>query len=87
MQSMDSSQHRNQRERQHHDNIDAQTPKQGAHSEGEIAWSKMSSSLRRNHLVRFEQRQNDARVSQVGLFHAGGGPFQFEPCPITVRIW
>jgi hypothetical protein len=72
------AEHGEQREQHHYDDIDTQTPQQDANSQGQLAWTEMSTPLRCYQLVRLQERQNYMRVFQIGLFRISDNRIAFE---------
>jgi hypothetical protein len=64
---MDGAKHRNEDNYQHHDDVNAQAPKHGAHSSRKFLRSETHVLFRRDDLVRFKKRQHHARIFEVWL--------------------
>src|SRR5580704_1533287 len=60
--------HRDQNNDHHGYNVDAQSPEQGLGTERKIHAAEMSAVLGSDNLVRFEQREDSARILQAQLF-------------------
>jgi len=59
--------HGDEHDDQHGHDVNAQRPKQGLGSERKISPAKMGAALGGDDLIRFEQRENGARIAQAEL--------------------
>jgi len=67
---MQRTNHGDENDHEHHDDVNAQAPKQQPRGHGKIALAETRASFCGDHLIRFEQGQHDARILEIGTLRA-----------------